>query len=171
MVGGGQAGLAAGYYLKRERIRFTIIDGLGRVGDSWRRRWSSLRLFTPARIDGLPGLRFPADPAAHPTRDEVAAYLGAYATRFDLPVRSGFRVTGLTRAGDEFELSTSDGVLKASQVILATGRQGHRQEQPNFLRARAVVAGNSPPDEFHPDGSAHGGQDGGGRRAAFPDRA
>lgn len=121
VVGGGQAGLAAGHYLRRKEIPFAIIDSHLRVGDPWRRRWQSLRLFTPARIDGLPGLRFPADATAHPTKEEMASYLEVYATHFDLPVRSGITATRLARAGNAFEIDTSEGRLTAAQVILATG--------------------------------------------------
>src|SRR5205823_2976702 len=89
VVGGGQAGLAVGYHLARQRRRFVILDSHRRVGDVWRRRWESLRLFTPARYNGLPGWSFPAPAWSFPTRDEMADYLEAYAARFELPVRSG----------------------------------------------------------------------------------
>src|SRR6266536_1043204 len=94
IVGGGQAGLAVGYHLARRDRPFLILDADQRAGDAWRRRWDSLRLFTPARYSGLPGWPFPAPPFSHPTRDEVADYLEAYAARFDLPVRNGVGWTG-----------------------------------------------------------------------------
>ena len=121
VVGGGQAGLAAGYYLRRAGIQFTILDRHPRVGDSWRRRWSSLKLFTPARINGLPGMRFPARANEHAARDAMAAFLEQYARRFDLPVRSNVVVRRLTVRDDHFELDLGEGGLTADQVIVATG--------------------------------------------------
>ena len=72
VVGGGQAGLAVGRELAKRGQRFVILDASERVGDTWRRRWDSLRLFTPARYDGLPGWRFPAPGWSFPTKDEMA---------------------------------------------------------------------------------------------------
>jgi putative flavoprotein involved in K+ transport len=97
VIGGGQAGLATGYYLKQQGRDFVILDANERIGDSWRKRWDSLRLFTPARYDGLPGMAFPAPAHAFPTKDEMGDYLDAYATRFELPVRTGIRVDCLSR--------------------------------------------------------------------------
>ena len=95
VIGGGQSGLAVGYHLTRQGRPFVILDANERIGDSWRKRWDSLRVFTPARLDGLPGMQFPASASSFPTKDEVADYLAAYAARFDLPVRTGVRVDGL----------------------------------------------------------------------------
>jgi putative flavoprotein involved in K+ transport len=121
VVGGGQAGLAAGHHLARQGRRFVILDAEARVGDSWRRRWDSLRLFTPARYCGLPGMAFPAPGFAYPTKDEVADFLEAYAARFDLPVRHRVRVDRLTRAGDRYLLAAGGGRLEADHVVVATG--------------------------------------------------
>src|SRR6266550_3162562 len=88
VIGGGQAGLSVGYYLKRRGGSFVILDANERIGGSWRTRtWNSLRLFTPARYDGLPGWPFPAAGWSYPTARETADYLEAYAARFELPVR------------------------------------------------------------------------------------
>src|SRR5262245_43320411 len=95
VIGGGQAGLAVGYHLAKLGLRFQILDGSLRVGDAWRNRWDSLRLFNPARYAGLPGLRFPARGDSFPTKDEMADYLADYARRFCLPVRNGVRVERL----------------------------------------------------------------------------
>src|SRR4249919_483775 len=92
IVGGGQAGLAVGYHLAKRGRPFVILDAGERVGDAWRNRWDSLRLFTPARYTGLPGWAFPAPAWSFPTKDDVAGYLEAYAARFDLPVRTGVGV-------------------------------------------------------------------------------
>src|SRR5215207_8127527 len=81
VIGGGQAGLSVGYHLQQQRRDFVVLDTNERIGDSWRKRWDSLRLFTPARFNGLPGLPFPAPAHLHPTKDEMADYLEAYAAR------------------------------------------------------------------------------------------
>src|SRR6476659_11451452 len=88
IVGGVQAGLATGYHLAERGRSFVILDASERVGDPWRKRWDSLRLYSPAAYDGLPGLRFPAKRTSYPTAHEMADYLETYAKRFDLPVRS-----------------------------------------------------------------------------------
>lgn len=131
VIGGGQAGLALGYYLKRHGLRFLILDGTDRIGDAWRKRWDSLRLFTPAKLDGLPGLRFPAPPNAFPTKDEMADYLEAYAKRFDLPVRTSARVERLGKRGDSYELEVGGQEIEADQVVVAMAsyQQGR---QPDF---------------------------------------
>jgi putative flavoprotein involved in K+ transport len=97
VIGGGQAGLAAGYYLAHQGEDFIILDAGPRTGDSWRNRWDSLRLFTPSQINGLPGMPFPKPDYYFPTKDEVADYLDTYAGEFRLPVRQGVRVGALRR--------------------------------------------------------------------------
>src|SRR5688572_2367240 len=97
VIGAGQAGLSVGYFLKRKGLSFTIRDASARVGDSWRRRWDSLRLFTPAKFDALVGMPFPAPAEEFPTRDQMADYLEAYAKRFQLPIQSGTEVSSLAR--------------------------------------------------------------------------
>src|SRR5512146_23196 len=99
VIGGGQAGLSVGYHLQRRGLPFLILEANERVGDSWRGRWDSLRLFTPARFDSLAGMPFPAPAHSFPTNDEMADYLEAYAARFRLPVRTGIRVDRVTRQG------------------------------------------------------------------------
>lgn len=121
VVGGGQAGLATGYYLARQGRDFVIVDGQKRVGDAWRKRWDSLRLFTPAEYNGLPGMDFPAPPGHLPTKDEMADYLEAYAERFELPVRTETWVKNLSRRGETYVLETGDGYLEARRVVVATG--------------------------------------------------
>ncbi len=119
VIGGGQAGLATGYYLKQQGQDFVILDANERTGDSWRKRWDSLRLFTPARFDGLPGLPFPARPHAFPTKDEMADYLESYAARFDLPVRLGVSVDCLLRQGSQFLVTAGDLRFEANNVVVA----------------------------------------------------
>ncbi len=119
IIGGGQAGLAMGYQLAKRGRRFIILDASERIGDAWRRRWDSLRLFTPARMDGLPGMRFPAKGDTFITKDQMADYLEAYAARFDLPVRSGTRVDSLSRRGDRFVVVAGEQRLEADHVVVA----------------------------------------------------
>jgi putative flavoprotein involved in K+ transport len=122
VVGAGQAGLSAGYHLAKRRLPFVILDADARIGDHWRDRWDSLRLYSPARYDSLPGMRFPARSSHWPTAREMADYLEAYARRFDLPVRSGTRVDRIEPTADGFAVSTTvGGRLAARQVVVATG--------------------------------------------------
>ncbi len=122
VIGGGQAGLTAGYYLARSALAFSILDAEPRVGDSWRRRWDSLELFTVARYSELPGLRFPGDPERFPGRDDVADYLESYAQTFDLPIRHNTNVTSLASSNGGYRVEAQDGSTFESQhVIVATG--------------------------------------------------
>jgi putative flavoprotein involved in K+ transport len=121
IVGGGQAGLSVGYHLARQGRSFLILDANERIGDSWRKRWDSLKLYSPARKDGLPGMRFPAPPNSYPTTSEMADYLEAYATRFDLPVRTGVAVDGLVKESEKYVLTAGDRRFEADNVVVASG--------------------------------------------------
>ena len=121
VIGGSQAGLAVGYHLRQRGLPFVVVDANEKVGDAWRNRWDSLRLFTPARYDALPGMSFPAPPSVYPTKDQVADYLQAYARKFDLPVRTGVKVDRLSAADGGFEASCGDELLWAKHVVVATG--------------------------------------------------
>ncbi len=121
VIGGGQAGLAVGYHLARRQRSLMILDANERIGDSWRKRWDSLRVFTPARYSGLPGWSFPAPGWSYPTKDEVADYLEAYAARFQLPVRTGIRVDEVTREDGQYVVTTGLGRYRADNVVVATG--------------------------------------------------
>ena len=127
IIGGGQAGLSMGHQLAKRGRPFVILDAQGRIGDAWRTRWDSLRLFTPARYDGLEGMRFPGPSLAFPTKDEMADYLEAYAQRFDLPVRTGVRVVRLARAGDEYVVTA---------VMAACGRNTSSWQRERIGRRR-----------------------------------
>lgn len=119
VIGGGQAGLAVGHQLARRGRPFVILDAAARTGHAWRRRWDSLVLFTPARYNGLPGMRFPAPAASFVTKDQMADYLEAYARRFALPIRHRARVTRLTRRGKGFAVHTATSVFEAQNVVVA----------------------------------------------------
>ena len=133
VVGGGQAGLSVGYHLARQGVAFVILDAASRVGDPWRGRWDSLRLFTPARHSGLDGMPFPAPPFSFPTKDQMADYLEAYARRFALPVRSGTRVERLSRLGNGFVLIAGEARFEAENVVVAVGTY-QRPRVPAFAR-------------------------------------
>jgi putative flavoprotein involved in K+ transport len=121
VIGGGQAGLATAYHLRRRGVPAVVLDGGERIGDAWRTRWDSLRLFTPARYDGLPGWRFPAPDWSFPTKDEVADYMEAYVERFGLSVRTNVVVDRLSREHGRYVVSAGDRTFEADRVVVATG--------------------------------------------------
>ncbi len=121
VVGGGQAGLATSHHLTRMGVEHVVLDAGARVGDAWRERWDSLRLFTPAGIDGLPGMPFPLPAAALPTRDQMADYLAEYAARNHAPIEHGVRVDSLERSEGGFVLVAGDRRYAASEVVVSTG--------------------------------------------------
>ncbi|HSU42052.1 MAG TPA: NAD(P)/FAD-dependent oxidoreductase [Polyangiaceae bacterium] len=118
VIGAGQAGLSVAYHLARTGLRFLVLDDHARVGDVWRERWDSLRLFTPARFDGLDGMPFPAPPSYFPTKDEMADYLEAYAAQFELPVLCGVRVERLSRSERGFRIEAGERVFEAARVVV-----------------------------------------------------
>ena len=121
VVGGGQAGLAIGYFLAQQGRKFAILDAAEETAAAWRTRWDSLKLFTPARYSSLPGLPFPGDADRYPGRDDVAAYLTEYARHFALPVVLGSRVRSVRRAEDRYRVELEDRTYTADQVVIATG--------------------------------------------------
>ena len=133
VIGGGQAGLSVGYHLTQRDHRYLILDENERVGDSWRTRWDSLRLFTPARFNGLPGMPFDAPKWSFPTKDEMGDYLQAYAELFSLPVRMGAHVERVAQHDGRFVVELGDERLEAPSVVVATG--AHRVPKlPPFAR-------------------------------------
>ena len=119
VIGGGQAGLAVGYHLAKRGLPFQILDANPRIGDAWRNRWDSLRLFNPARYAGLPGMRFPARGDTFPTKDQMADYLVDYARRFHLPVRNGVKVDRLWKEGDRFVMTAGRQRFESENVVVA----------------------------------------------------
>jgi putative flavoprotein involved in K+ transport len=157
VIGGGQAGLAAGYHLSRRRLPFVILEAGDRIGDVWRRRWDSLRLFTPARYNGLPGMRFPAPPHSFPPKDEFADFLESYARAFNLPVRTGIKVDALTKEGDHFVATAGGRRFEAENVVVAMGSY-QEPRVPDFAAKLdpAIVQLHSAhyrsPDQLRPGG-------------------
>jgi len=131
IIGGGQAGLTTGYHLNRLGRSHVILDAHERIGDAWRKRWDSLRLFTPALFSDLPGLRHEAKRWSFLTKDEMADYLEAYATRFGIPVRTGQRVDRVAREGDRFVVISGDRRFEADNVVIAAGAY-HKPKVPSF---------------------------------------
>lgn len=122
VIGAGQAGLATGYHLGRIGLRYALLDGASRVGDSWRRRFDSLTLFTPRSYSALPGWPVPGDPHGFPGKDEIADYLEAYAAHFAIPVRLGAAVRLLETSGANFRVTLGDGVtIESRAVVIASG--------------------------------------------------
>jgi putative flavoprotein involved in K+ transport len=131
VIGGGQAGLSVGYHLARRGVSFVILDASERVGDVWRGRWDSLRLFTPARFAGLDGKPFPAPPDSFPTKTDMGDYLEAYAAEFALPVRSGVRVDRVSRQGGKFLVVAGELQFEADNVVVAMANH-QRPRTPPF---------------------------------------
>jgi putative flavoprotein involved in K+ transport len=157
VIGGGQAGLVAGYELQRRGRAFVIIDASSRVGDAWRNRWDSLRLFTPGRNCQLPGLRFASPRSLAPTKDEMADYLERYAEHHNLPIRHGVRVARLRKEGELFCLETSAGDVQARNVVVATGSYAEpkmpafaSQLDPHILQLHSSSYRN--PEQLQPGG-------------------
>ena len=121
VVGGGQAGLAIGYFLAQQGRRFAILEAEQEPAAAWRERWDSLKLFTPVRYSSLPGLPFPGNPDSYPGRDDVVAYLTEYARHFALPVVLGSRVRAVGRAENRYRVELEDRTYMADQVVIATG--------------------------------------------------
>jgi putative flavoprotein involved in K+ transport len=157
VIGGGQAGLSVGYHLKKRGVPFVILDASARVGDVWRNRWDSLRLFTPAKFSSLDGMPLPADPNAFVTKDEMGNYLEAYARHFALPVRCGVRVERLSRLGDRFLVVAGDVQLEADNVVVAMANYQRarvpafaRELNPRIVQAHSLDYRN--PGQFQPGG-------------------
>ncbi len=140
VIGGGQAGLSVGYYLARRGLRFVILDACARIGDSWRSRWDSLRLFTPARFDALVGLPFPAPPDSFPTKDQMGDYLERYAAHFRLPVRSGVRVERLFMRDGRYVVRAGELELQADQVVVAMASYQQRRVPAFAAQLRPDIA-------------------------------
>jgi putative flavoprotein involved in K+ transport len=132
IIGAGQAGLSTGYHLQRRGIAFVILDGADRVGDQWRRQWDTLKLYSPAHVDGLPGLPFPAPRWTFPGKDAVGDYLETYARTFDLPVRLQTRVQALDKSEDGYVVTTDRSRWTCRNVVVCTGTFGRTGNVPDI---------------------------------------
>lgn len=121
VIGASQAGLAIGSHLAQRGVRFVILDAGSEIGQVWRSRWDSLKLFTPAQYSGLPGMAFPSPKDTYPTKDDVASYLQAYVSAIDLPVKLDTKVTSLTKQAGRFLVTSAGQGFTADQVVVATG--------------------------------------------------
>lgn len=133
IIGAGQAGLATGRHLQRHGRDFVILDAADRIGDQWRRQWDTLRLYSPTKYDGLPGMAFPGRPWSFPGKDAVGDYLESYAAKFALPVKFRTRVHALdARANGGYAVTTSSGTYTCDNVVVATGTFGRTPQVPDF---------------------------------------
>jgi putative flavoprotein involved in K+ transport len=136
VIGAGQAGLAAAHELQQRGLDVVVLDAAAEIGESWRRRWDSLVLFTTRRHCALPGMPFPGDPSGWPTKDEVADYLAIYTTRFGIPVHLGMPVTHVRRDGAELVVEAGGHGFRAGHVVVATGPF----QQPTIPAAAATFS-------------------------------
>jgi putative flavoprotein involved in K+ transport len=121
VIGAGQAGLSAGYYLKAAQKSFVILEAHDRIGKSWSQRYDSLVLFSPRRYSSLPGLKFPGEPFSYPTKDETAQYLETYAKAFELPIQLSTNVTSVHKQEGKFIVETNSQTFSSDAVIVAAG--------------------------------------------------
>ncbi len=137
IIGAGQAGLSTGYHLQRMNRPILIVDANERIGDNWRRHYDSLRLYTPAKYSGLPGMAFPGeDRWRYPGRDDVAEFLERYAIGWDLPVRMSTRVDRLVAGpADGYTAIIGDETITCDNVVVATGTFGRTPNVPDFATA------------------------------------
>jgi putative flavoprotein involved in K+ transport len=136
VIGGGQAGLAAGYHLRQRGIHYRIVEADARVGDVWRKRYDSLKLYSPASHAALPGMAHAMPERHFPTGPEFADYLETYVDRFGLRVDTGVRIELLeqpAREGQPFVAIAGDRRYEAGQVIVATGAF-QRPKVPAFAK-------------------------------------
>ena len=132
IIGAGQSGLATAHHLQLSNRPFLVVDSNARVGDGWRRQWDTLKLYSPAKYDGLPGLPFPAPAWSFPGKDDVADYFESYAKHFELPVRLNTRVDRLASHGDGYAATCGEHTIFADNVVVATGTFGRTPHIPDF---------------------------------------
>jgi putative flavoprotein involved in K+ transport len=148
VIGAGQAGLALGFHLKKTPFRFQLVERNARVGDSWRKRYASLVLFTPRAYSALPGLAMPGDPDVFPTKDEIGDYLETYANHFDLPVVLGTGIRRLERVDGSFRVITEAGEpIDSRAVVLATGAF-QRPAIPSISRGLSAEVTQLAPEDY-----------------------
>ena len=121
VIGGGQSGLAVGYYLRRTGLPYVVIDDQNEGGGAWLHTWKSLRLFSPAQWSSLPGTIMAGGADYYPTRDVTIEYLKYYETKYNIPIRRPERVNEVRRFDEGFEVETSKEIYHAKVVVSATG--------------------------------------------------
>ena len=121
VIGGGQSGLAVGYYLRRTGLSYVILDNQKEGGGAWLHTWNSLRLFSPAQWSSLPGMIMTGGSDYYPTRDVAIEYLNFYETKYNLPVKRPVNVLTVTEEAEQFRIETSDGIMNSKAVVSATG--------------------------------------------------
>ena len=169
IVGGGQAGLSTGYFLAQQGREYAVFEAAERIGDQWRRHYESLKLYSPRRYSGLPGLAFPGEPWTFPARDEVADYLEAYALTHGLRVRTHTPVRRVSRSGDGFIVELDGGRITCDNVVAATGLAGRpavpheaAELSPDIVQLHSSEYRRSdqlPPGRVLVVGAAHSGTD------------
>lgn len=152
VIGAGQAGLSASYWLKKLGVDHEVWDAHSAVGDCWRLRWDSLHLFSPVRYNSLPGMPFPGDPWSLPDKNAAADYLADYAKRFELPIRTGMRVKWVEKVKSGFLLGTDAERTRVKQLVVATGAFGDawipeiQGEKPDVLQELHTSTYRNPAD-------------------------
>jgi putative flavoprotein involved in K+ transport len=131
IIGAGQAGLAAGYYLSQQNRNFVILEKAEQVGQAWRDRWDSLKLITPNPYNDLPGLSFPSQSIDFPTRNDVISYLENYAHKYQFPIEYSQSVNVLKSIDNGFRIEANTRTIEAQHVIVATGAF-HKPFIPRF---------------------------------------
>lgn len=121
VIGGGQSGLAVGYYLRRTGLSYIILDSQNEAGGAWLQTWKSLRLFSPAQWSSLPGSIMNGGTDYYPSRDETITYLRQYESKYNLTVKRPVKVLSVSKAENGFMLDTSDGLYDTKVVVSATG--------------------------------------------------
>lgn len=156
VIGGGQSGLAISYFLKRMNYQFIILDENEHIGDSWRKRWDSLHLFTPAQYDGLPGTKFPMQKNGFPGKDQVAEYFAEYVRKFELPFHTKVKVKKISLNNGTFLLDTSNGAYHAEKLVVASGTHPV-PKIPAFAIELSAESSQIHSSEYkNPDGIAEG---------------
>lgn len=131
IIGAGQAGLAMAYELTQLKKKYLVLDANTETGAPWLKRWDSLKLFTPAEFNHLPGLEFPSKKGYYPDKYDVAAYLKSYVDTFNIPITFNTKIKSLKKEANYFVLKSDTKTFKAKHVVVATG-PFHKPFTPSF---------------------------------------
>ncbi|WP_084327633.1 flavin-containing monooxygenase [Salinarimonas rosea] len=122
VIGAGLSGLGVARALADSGIACRVLEAEARPGSPWRARHPQLRLNTRRTLSALPGRALPREAGAFPHRDTIADYLEAYADTLPVPIAYGVRVARIARDGGAWRVDTDAGVMRARNVVVATGR-------------------------------------------------